>query len=108
MYLTNNFFNEFFNDNGHTHALYKEDDKYVATFDLPGVKKEDIKTNIENRILSIKAERKKGDNVIKTYNEKYRLPVSISTEYIEGKYEDGVLSLTFKKDEEQKQSINIL
>ena len=81
--------------------------------DLPGVKKEDIKIDIENKYLTISAERKseKEDkdeegNFIRrersygSFSRSFDIS-GIESEKISAKYEDGVLILTMPKKEKE-------
>ena len=86
-----------------------EDDKaYQIKADVPGVKKEDIKVQIEGNRVSIGAEirqdeeQKSGKRVISTErsSSQYRaftLAQEIDSDKAEAKYQDGVLELTLPK-----------
>ncbi|MBR2589627.1 MAG: Hsp20/alpha crystallin family protein [Clostridia bacterium] len=90
--------------------------------DLPGVKKENIKIDIENKFLTISAERKeekeekdeKGNFLRRersygSFSRSFDIS-GIKTEDITAKYEDGVLTLTLpKKDKElpEKRTLEI-
>lgn len=84
----------------------KEGDSYIASFDLPGVKKEDIKTSVENSILSINATRKIGKEEIK-YQERFRLPKTVSVKTAKATYIDGVLTLVFGENKDAVTEIAI-
>lgn len=102
------FFDDYFYGNNRMNASIDEvDNNYLISFDLVGVKKGDIELTIEKGILSLKAERKKGDKVIKSYNSSFYVPKDISTEPVSTKYEDGVLELTFAKDKTHSHRILI-
>lgn len=81
--------------------------------DLPGVKKEDIKIDIENKYLTISAERKsekedkdeKGNFIRRersygSFSRSFDIS-GIESEKISAKYEDGVLILTMPKKEKE-------
>ena len=90
--------------------------------DLPGVKKENIKIDIENKFLTISAERKeekeekdaKGNFLRRersygSFSRSFDIS-GIKTEDISAKYVDGVLTLTLpKKDKElpEKRTLEI-
>ena len=90
--------------------------------DLPGVKKEDIKIDIENKFLTISAERKeekeekdaKGNFLRRersygSFSRSFDIS-GIKTEDITARYEDGVLTLILpKKDKElpEKRTLEI-
>ncbi len=82
---------------------------YQMSVDLPGIKKEDVKIELNDNTLTIsgerKSEKKAGDERNVKYVEKYygtftrsfTLPTTVDTEKIEARYEDGVLSLEIPK-----------
>jgi HSP20 family protein len=89
---------------------------YVVRADIPGVKKEDIKVNVDGNVVSISAEvkqekeEKEGEHVIRS--ERYRGEVSrsfsLGQDVDEGatqaKYADGVLELTLPKKSGARQN----
>jgi HSP20 family protein len=78
----------------------------------PGFNKEDLKVNVENNQLTISAERaqdnKEGEKVVRqeykyqSFKRTFNLDDKIDTEKIEGKYENGVLTLNLWIKEEVK------
>jgi HSP20 family protein len=90
----------------------KEDDKsFKVELAVPGFKKEDIKVDMENDILTISAETKDEKNEEKdnytrkefsysSFNRSFSLPKSANGEKIDAKYENGVLKLEIAKKEE--------
>lgn len=77
---------------------------------LPGINKEDIKIDLEDRLLTISGERKtvkEEDNVkyhlvesrYGRFSRSLTLPTNINRESIDASYTDGVLKLTIEKDE---------
>lgn len=86
---------------------------YVMNLDLPGLKKEDIRIQIEDNQLRIWGERKEESNfedsvgrrIERSYGRFERvfaLPSSVESEKIEAHYENGVLSLVLPKIEAAK------
>ncbi|MCP3873461.1 MAG: Hsp20/alpha crystallin family protein [Desulfobacteraceae bacterium] len=123
-----NAFNDFFNDSffdGKTKAkkswypavdVLNEKNNVILNVELPGMKKEDISINIEDRVLTIKGERKFENEEKDTYYRKERsygnfqrsftLSDEVMTDEVLADYTDGVLKITLKKDttkEEVKQ-----
>ncbi len=124
-----NSFNDFFNDsffNGKTKPaaswypavdVLTEDEKVILNVELPGMKKEDISINIEDKVLTIKGERKveneeKKDQYYRrersfgSFKRSFTLSDDILTDDVSADYTDGVLKVTLKKDttkEEVKQ-----
>ena len=88
-----------------------EDEKqFEVSVALPGMKKEDIKVDLENGRLSISGERKlenqeNGKNYYRvesafgSFSRSFFLPDSVDEDSIEAKYEDGLLNITIQKDE---------
>ena len=89
-------------------------DSYTLEADLPGVKKEDIKLDLTDNVLTINAERhseyeekdKKGNYVRceRSYGSYQRSfdTTGIDTDNIEAEFVDGVLKLTLPKVKEVK------
>lgn len=87
----------------------KETDKaYLMSFDLPGVKKENINLEIAGDRLTISAERKAEEEVKDStyyftrksygkFEKSFRLPDDVNKDNIEGNFEDGVLELFVPK-----------
>ena len=91
------------------------DEGYEVDVDLPGFKKEEIKLNLENGYLTIATEKaleKKQENrkgkVLRqerysgTMQRSFYVGEAVTEEDIKAKYENGVLSLTIPKKEQQK------
>ena len=87
-------------------------DAYELEADLPGVKKEDIKVDLDNNYLTISAERhaekdekdKKGNYVRRersygSYSRSFDV-TGVQTEQITAEYPDGVLKLHLPKKQE--------
>ena len=93
--------------------IYEKDDHYVLTAELPGVKKEDLKVNVEGDVLMIEAEKRSDyeDNKEGVYHSErnfgkfsrsFRLNSQVEGDKIEANFADGVLSLSLPKREEVK------
>lgn len=93
--------------------ISEDKDNFKIRLDLPGMKKEDVKINMENNMLSISGERKQekeSDNskyhrVERVYGKFYRsftLPESIEHEKIDAEFKDGQLTITVPKSEKAK------
>ncbi len=93
-----------------TMDITEEDKAYHVKAEIPGVKKEDIRVEIDGNRVAISAEvkkekeEKKGETVVcseRYYGKQYRaftLRHEINQAKAEAKYEDGVLELTLPKD----------
>lgn len=93
---------------------------YLVDVDLPGVKKEDIKVDLNKGVLTISGERKTKEEVkqedyykIETYfgkfSRSFTLPDNVDIENIEAKSDNGVLEIVIPKlkDDVSKKSIEI-
>ena len=96
----------------------EDENAYVVEVDLPGVKKEDIKVNIdhEKRTLTISGERKFKEEVKKDdyykiessygkFMRTFSLPENVDVENIDAKTEDGVLHITLPKVKKEEKEI---
>lgn len=87
---------------------------FVVTTTLPGVAAEDIKINVQDKVLTIEAEtaERLAENEGETgtrallrertwgkFSRSIRLPKSIKTDAVEADFENGVLTLTLPKAE---------
>jgi HSP20 family protein len=85
-----------------------EEKGYHLEIDLPGVKKEDIETSVNDNILTISGERKleqqeEKDNYTRIesffgrFERSFKLPSDADVENIEAKFNDGVLKIFIPK-----------
>jgi HSP20 family protein len=70
------------------------EEKFLLSVDLPGMKKEDIKIELKDQVLTISGERK-----TEKYQRSFTLPTVVDGNKVEARYEDGVLELTLPKTE---------
>lgn len=82
---------------------------FLMTMDLPGFKKDDIKIEMNDNVLTISGERrretspedeKKNHRFERSYGSfmrSFSLPTSVSGDKVEAHYEDGVLNLYLPK-----------
>ncbi|MFZ1730991.1 MAG: Hsp20/alpha crystallin family protein [Bacteroidota bacterium] len=88
-------------------------DKYELSFDLPGMKKEQIRMNFSDNTLKISGERasteqKKDatshriERVSGKFYRSFTFPTQVNAEHISATYTDGVLVVTVPKAEEVK------
>jgi HSP20 family protein len=86
---------------------------YEVKAEIPGMKKEDIKVNLENDVLTIQGEKKEetdkkeknvqlSERVYGRFQRSFRLPKQTKSEAIKATYKDGVLTLEIPKAEETK------
>jgi HSP20 family protein len=91
-----------------------EDDKeYVINVELPGMKKEEVKVSVEDRVLSISGERKsekeekgkkyhRSEQTYGAFMRSFALPESASGEKLSADYQDGILKVHIPKAESAK------
>lgn len=89
------------------------DQNFEIQMAAPGLKKEDFKISVNNRILTISSEKKeekeeKSEKFTRkefnysSFQRSFTLPESASEDDIKAKYENGVLLLSVAKKEEAK------
>lgn len=89
--------------------IAESDEHYYMSVDLPGMKKEEIKIEIANKLLTISGERKRenmADKKMKvqryeksygSFKRAFSLPTGVDESKIEAIYENGVLELCLPK-----------
>jgi HSP20 family protein len=85
--------------------VHEDADNYYASFEVPGVKKEDVKIELNNRMLTVTVDRKEksGDSESSyTSARSISVPDGVKSEAILAKLEDGILTVTLPKSEERK------
>jgi HSP20 family protein len=93
-----------------TCEITEQDKTFELKFDLPGVKKEHIKVDVDGDLLTIRAERreeKKQESKKKylseisygSYVRSFTLPEAIEEKNVDAKFVDGVLTVTVPKTE---------
>ena len=75
---------------------------YLLSVDLPGLKKSDIKIDVQNSVLTVSGERKRDEKSLGVFKRSFTLPSTLDTQKIEARYEDGVLELYLPKAEVAK------
>ena len=92
--------------------LYRSGDRFVAQVDLPGVDPASIDVDVEDRTLTIRAERREHtegevqwlshERPSGTFARQLTLGYGVASSAIEADYSDGVLTLTIPVAEEAK------
>ena len=94
--------------------ISETNDHYMVSFDMPGVKKEDIKIEVQANQLVISGERhretkkEEGKSALRyerlygKFERTFVLPTSINVDQIEAHYENGVLNVALPKAENSK------
>lgn len=84
---------------------HESDDSYILSVELPGVKKEEIRLEVDQGQVSIRTERvvdAKDSKETVLHERTVSLPEGIAGEKATAAFADGVLTLTFPKREEDK------
>lgn len=92
--------------------LYRDGEKFIALFDLPGVDPASVDIDIEDRTLTIRAERKSPEitgaqwltheRPFGTFARQLTLGNGVALDQVEAEYVDGVLKLVIPVAEEAK------
>lgn len=85
--------------------IHEDRDHYYARFEMPGVKKEDVKIELNKNLLTVLAEKKeKNGDEESSYSlgRSISVPDGVKAEAIHAKLEDGILTVTLPKTEERK------
>jgi HSP20 family protein len=99
--------------------MIENDDNFVVSAELPGLKKNEIKMTVQNNVLTLSGSKKhefesKEDTVHRversygSFCRSVNLPSTIDSSAIKASYDNGVLKVTLPKVEEAKtKEINI-
>jgi HSP20 family protein len=89
---------------------YEKDGEYVLRFDLPGIEPDKIDVTVEDRVLTVKAERSIEDTVganwilrerpTGIHSRQVRLGDSLDVGHVDADYTEGVLTVTLPMLEE--------
>lgn len=90
--------------------VFEEKDALRIAAELPGVKPEDVTISVENKILSIRGEKRqlaqekteRGHRYERCYGvfeRSFTIPTTVDGEHIKASYENGVLTVTLPKAE---------
>ncbi len=93
--------------------IYENDNELVVKVELPDVKREDVKVNLEDNVLTLRGERKFEDEtkrenyhrLERSYGEfmrSFTLPNYVDTAKISADFKDGMLNVTLPKRAEAK------
>jgi HSP20 family protein len=94
-----------------------ESDGYRFRFDIPGMKRDDIHVNVEDRVLTVTGERKdeatsddeqngrkvwRRESFRGKFTRAFQLPADAEPSNVIARYQDGVLEVTVPKAEQVK------
>lgn len=122
----NDIVDEFFNDERYRRDSFipsvdisEDEEQFMISASLPGMKKDDISIDLENGRLSISGERKmeneeKSKNYHRvesqygSFSRSFYLPDTIDEDSVEATYENGMLNISIQKSKEKvKKQIEI-
>jgi HSP20 family protein len=79
-----------------TYNVVESKNGYDISIAAPGLNKGDFKINVEDDVLEVSYEQKdepKGALMIASFKKTWRLPENVDVENINGKYDQGILTL---------------
>lgn len=93
--------------------ICETDEDFNVKVEVPGIKREDVKINLENHVLSISGENKqeneeKGkkfhriERYYGSFSRSFSLPENVDEDKIEAVFNDGLLTLRIPKTEVKK------
>jgi HSP20 family protein len=82
--------------------IYEGPDAFRIVLEVPGVHKDDVQIDVENRQLSVSAKRKLRDDDALVYQRSFTIPTSVDTNATEATLNAGVLTLTLNKHKDAK------
>lgn len=93
--------------------LLEEDERYVLRADLPGLGEDDVKVELDGRLLTLSGERsfeqessaggyRRLERAGGSFSRSVRLPEGVDAEAVEASFEHGVLEVSIPKPEEAK------
>lgn len=88
--------------------VLEDKDELKIVLELPGVRPEDLKINLENRILTVRGEKKalaeqngerwhRYERAYGSFERSFTLPVTVDPDRVQATVEHGVLILTLPK-----------
>jgi HSP20 family protein len=91
--------------------IIENEDNYILSLAVPGMKKEDLKISLEGSMLCINSQKEEIEERFTrkefnfySFSRSFTLPEDVKPEYIEAKYQDGLLRIVLPRKEEVKQT----
>jgi HSP20 family protein len=105
--------NSFFSGWNPTLDVYDEQDRFLVSVELPGMKKDEINLSYQDGVLTVSGERKheregkegetfRSERYFGKFQRTVSLPASVDASKIAATYKDGVLQIDLPKAEEAK------
>jgi len=88
--------------------IEEKDKQYVVTVELPGVKKDDVKIDLKDNVLTISGEKKmvrkideknfhQSERIFGSFQRCFRLPELVDQQQISAEFKDGILNIAIPK-----------
>lgn len=87
---------------------YEDESNYNVRFELPGVRKEDVTVELNDSVITVKGERteeKEGAENVTPFSRSVLVPREINAEKAKAKLKDGLLVVSFPKEEASKKRL---
>ncbi|HTM92058.1 MAG TPA: Hsp20/alpha crystallin family protein [Flavisolibacter sp.] len=95
--------------------IIENEDSYVLSLAVPGMKKDDFKISLEGLMLTISTEKEEEKEETEekftrreynfySFSRSFTLPEDVKPEYIEAKYEEGLLKIVLPRKDEVKRA----
>ncbi len=89
------------------------EDKLIFSFEVPGMKKDDIQVTVTDKLLSVKGNREarmesEKEQVVRQeiitgkFERQFTLPEAVRTDNIQAEYSNGILTIELEKRDEVK------
>ena len=93
--------------------IYEDEQKLLLKLEVPGIRQEDLDVRLENQTLTVRGERRfedeeKEENFHRierrfgSFTRSFTLPLTVDTNSVAAKYENGVLAIQLAKKEAAK------
>jgi HSP20 family protein len=91
----------------------EDDDQYVVTVEVPGIRREDVTVELRDNILTIRGEKKSeregkkeqarwAERSYGTFSRSFTLPSNCDPDQVKASFKDGILTIEIRKAEEAK------
>jgi HSP20 family protein len=91
--------------------IIENEDNYILSLAVPGMKKEDLKISLEGSMISISSQKEEIEERFTqkefdfySFSRSFTLPDDVKPESIEANYEDGLLQIVLPRKDEVKQT----
>lgn len=86
--------------------LFEDSEAFYLRLEVPGVKKKDIRVELDNAVITVSYERraksKNNGEESESFSRSISVPDGVLTDNVHAKLEDGVLTVTLPKAESRK------